>query len=436
MIERLRLEKMVYGGSALGQHEGKAVFVAGGIAGEEVDVEIIAEKTDYCLGKALRILKPSPARVEPPCTSFGDCGGCHWQHIDYPTQLKFKEQILAEQLRRIGGFEDPTILDIIGMEEPWHYRHKSRFGLRTVGTTVTLGFYKPGTRQPVELADCPILESHISQAYAKLKDDFKRFFSPFQGFCTVEVRSSPHEAQILINTSSRFQGRLDEVVDGLRTLPFVKGVHHRILRKNAPLQYKTLFGDPFITYTMGEWKFQVQPTSFFQVNIRQAERLFSRAMELMEIKGGRILDGYCGVGVLTLMASKSAEETVGIEVVPSAIEDARRNGVLNGVKNARFLEGLFQNMLPQLAQESWEGIMLDPPREGVVVKKTLRRIAQLRPPKILYVSCNPTTLARDCRRLREGGYTLRLIQPIDMFPHTYHIEALALLERESALNGS
>jgi 23S rRNA (uracil1939-C5)-methyltransferase len=214
----------------------------------------------------------------------------------------------------------------------------------------------------------------------------------------------------------------------MKALPFIKGVHHRVLRRDAPLQYTTLLGDPFITYTVGGLTFHVQPTSFFQVNLLQAERLFSKVLELMEINGGRILDGYCGVGVLTLMASKSANEAVGVEVVPTAIEDAQRNARLNGVDNTTFLEGLFQNMLPQLTQQTWDGIILDPPREGVVVKKALRRIAQFRPARILYISCNPTTLARDCRRLCEGGYTLRVVQPIDMFPHTYHIEAIALLE--------
>ena len=421
---------MVYGGSALGHREGKAVFVTGGIAGEEVEAEILEEKTDYCLGRAIRVLKPSPDRVEPRCTAFGECGGCHWLHIDYPAQLRFKEHILAEQLRRIGGFEEPTILPIIGMDEPWHYRHKSRFGLRTVGETVSLGFYKPGTRQPVELASCPILESHIFETYARLRDDFKKFIRPFKSFCTVEVRSSPEETQVLINTSSMFRENLDKVVDSTKKLPFVTGIHHRVLRRNAPLQYRTLFGDPVITYTIGERSFQVQPTSFFQVNIRQAEFLFSRAIELMKIEGGRILDGYCGVGVLTFMASKGADEVVGVEIVPSAIEDAKKNAELNSVTNVTFVEGLFQDVLARLGEESWDGIILDPPREGVVVKRALRRIAQLQPPKILYVSCNPTTLARDCRRLCEGGYTLRCVQPIDMFPHTYHIEAIALLERE------
>ena len=316
------------------------------------------------------------------------------------------------------------------MEEPWRYRHKSRFGLRTVGDTVTLGFYKPGTRQPVELEDCPILESHTSKTYVHLRDDFKRLLRPFKSFCTVEIRSSPEATQVLINTSARFQQSLDDVADGMKTLPFVKGVHHRVLRRNTPLKYTTFFGDPSITYTIGEWTFQVQPTSFFQVNLLQAEKLFSKAVELLGIKGGRLLDGYSGVGVLTLMASKKADEAIGVEVVPSAVEDANHNADLNGRQNVTFVEGLFQEVIPQLAGKSWENIILDPPREGVVAKKALRRIAQFRPVKILYISCNPTTLARDCRRLCESGYSLRCIQAIDTFPHTYHIEAIALLERE------
>lgn len=428
MHVRVKLERMIHGGSALGRHGRKAVFVSGGIAGEVVEVEVLEEKADYCLGRVARLLEPSPSRVEPRCPLFGQCGGCHWQHIDYSAQLRFKEQILGEQLRRIGGFADPSLLPILGMEEPWHYRHKSRFGLRTVGERVLLGYYRPGTRQPVELEGCPILEAHINALYAKLRDEFKQWLRPFRGFCTVEVRSSPEGAQVLMNTSTRFQQGLARVVEGLRELPFVKGVHHRLLRRGVSPRYTTYFGDPSIFYTIGGWRFQVQPTSFFQVNLRQAERLFPRAIELLKISGGPILDGYCGVGVLTLMASKSAGEVVGVDSVPSAIEDAERNAQLNGVENATFIEGLFQDRLAQLKGQRWDGVILDPPREGVVVKKALRQLAKIGPAKILYISCNPTTLARDCRRLCDGGYTLRLVQPVDMFPHTYHIEGIALLE--------
>lgn len=428
MFIRVGLEQMVYGGSALGRHGGKAVFVAGGIAGEEVEVDIFKEKADYLVGNVARVLRPSPSRMEPRCPLFGLCGGCHWQHINYSAQLRFKELILAEQLRRIGGFTDPTLLPIMGMEEPWHYRHKSRFGLRTVGEKVSLGYYRPGTHQPVELEDCPILEDNINRVYKKLRDEFKKRLRPFKAFCTAEVRSSVEGAQILISTSSRFQQNLAGVVDGVRELPFVKGMHHRVLRRNVPPRYTTYFGDPFISYTIGEWTFQLQPTSFFQVNLRQAEKLFSRAIELMAISGGRILDAYCGVGTLTLMISKSVQDVTGVDSVPSAIEDAERNAQLNRVENVSFSVGLFQDLLPQLGKEKWNGVILDPPREGVVAKKTLRQLARARPARILYVSCNPTTLARDCRLLCDGGYTLRLVQPIDMFPHTYHIEAIALLE--------
>ena len=426
----LTLEKMIYGGTALGHHEGKAVFIEGGIAGEEVEVEILEEKTDFIVAKLARILESSPRRGEPRCPLFGQCGGCHWQHIDYPAQLHFKEQILAEQLKRIGGFERPEILPMIGMEQPWHYRHKARFGLRTVGDTVSLGFYKPGTRHPVEIEDCPILNNQINVVYRRLRDEFAYHLQPFKGFVTVEIRSSSEGTQILINTSIKYQQSLDSIVNSVKELAVVKGFHHRILRRHASLEYTTYFGDPFIVYTMGGLKFQVQPTSFFQVNLKQAKTLFAKAIEMMDIGGGSIVDAYCGVGVLTLMASRYADKVLGIEVAPSAIEDAKRNAELNGTNNATFREGLFQDLLPQLAEEVWEGVILDPPREGIVVKKALRRLIEFRPAKILYISCNPTTLARDCRLLCEGGYRLCRVQPIDMFPHTYHIEALALLDQK------
>lgn len=431
MNVHLTLEKMIYGGTALGHHKGKAVFVEDGIAGEEVEAEVLEEKADYVVGRVSRVLDPSDSRISPKCPLFGQCGGCHWQHIDYLTQLRFKEQILAEQLNRIGGFEKVTMLPIIGMELPWHYRHKARFGLGTVGDRVSLGFYRPGTREPVELENCPILHDQINSVYRRLRDEFKSHIHPFQGFCTVEIRSSSKGTQVLVNTSTKFRQRLDMIVNGIKEFPLVKGMHHRVLRRDAPCDYSTYHGDPFLSYMVGELTFQVQPTSFFQVNQQQAEVLFSKAIEMMDINGDRILDAYCGVGVLTLMASKAADEVMGVEVVRTAIEDAKRNAQLNGVRNVTFIKGLFQELIPQLARENWGGVILDPPREGIVVKKALRRLIRMQPDRILYISCNPTTLARDCRRLCEGGYNLRLVQPVDMFPQTYHIEAVALLDQSS-----
>jgi 23S rRNA (uracil1939-C5)-methyltransferase len=429
MFIRVALEQMVYGGAALTRHQGKAVFVDGGIAGEEVEVEIREEKADYLIGTLSQILVPSPHRIEPRCSLFGQCGGCQWQHIEYAAQLKFKEYILTEQLRRIGGFENPKVLPIIPMEEPWRYRQKARFGLRTVGEKVSLGFYKTGTRHPIELEDCPVLDSQIMTIYRRLRDDCRRSIKPFVGFCTVEVRSSFQAVQILVSRSMRVRQSFEPMGEAVKGLPPVKGFHQRVLRRNAPLGYMTFFGDPLISYQIDGLSFQVQPTSFFQANREQAERMFTNSIELMEINGGRILDAYCGVGVLTLMAARFADEAVGVEIVPSAIEDARANARINQVTNVRFVEGLFQNLLTRFTGERWDGIILDPPREGVAGRKVLRQLARMGPDRILYVSCNPTTLARDCRRLCEHGYTLGLVQPVDMFPHTYHIEAIAFLEK-------
>jgi len=207
-------------------------------------------------------------------------------------------------------------------------------------------------------------------------------------------------------------------------------VHQHILRRGEPLRYTTLAGDPYLSYEIGGLTFSLQPMSFFQVNMAQARRLFDRSIELLGTIDGRVLDAYCGVGVMTLLSARTAAEAVGVEIVSMAVDDAKRNAQLNGLANARFVTGLFQEQVLRLGKEAWDVVVLDPPREGIADRMALQVLAVVVHPRhILYISCNPATLARDCRHLTQEGYHLRLIQPVDMFPHTYHIESIALLEK-------
>jgi len=428
---QVRLDKIIYGGRVLGRYNGKVVFVdADGLEGELVDIQIVEEKKDYIVGKILNIQESSPQRVSSKCKYEQLCGGCQWQHIDYSAQLRFKEQILREQLIRIGGFKQPHIMPIIGMENPWGYRSRSRFILKTVSKGFSLGFYQAGTRAVIDIDYCHLLSQEMNEGYAAVRTVIAAKFDKFHAYCAVEIKSFGDGVLVFFVTSPKFQLSLSEAAQELQGIPVIKGVHQLVVDENQASILKTYFGPAISTYSLEGLSFQVQPTSFFQINLNQAQRLFSNALQLLlPQKNQRILDGHCGVGVLSLLAAREARNVVGVDVVISSISDAEKNSRNNGIKNVRFLCHDLKQAVSRITTPQFDSVILNPPRDGVE-KYTLHWLLETKPARIVYISCNPTTLSRDMKILHQGGYSLTVVQPVDMFPQTYHVESIALLELE------
>ncbi len=418
----------------LGRYNGKVVFVnANGLEGELVDIQIVEEKKDYIVGKILNIQESSIQRVSSICKYGQLCGGCQWQHIDYSAQLKFKEQILLEQLTRIGGFKQPHIMPVIGMENPWEYRSRSRFILKTVANGFSLGFYQAGTKNIVDIDYCHLLSQEMNEGYVAVRNAIATRLNKFHAHCAVEIRhfeggTSDNGVMVFFVTSPEFHLPLSAVARELQDIPVIKGVHQLVVDKNQSPILETYFGPSIFTYSLEGLSFQAQPTSFFQINLGQAQRLFSEALRLLlPQKNQQILDGHCGVGVLSLLAAREAKGVVGIDVATTSISDAEKNSQNNGIKNVQFLCNDLKQAVSMMTTPQFDSVILNPPRDGVE-KHTLHWLLETKPAKIVYVSCNPTTLSRDMKILCQGGYSLTVVQPVDMFPQTYHVESIALLE--------
>ena len=393
----LTLTDIAYGGQAIGHHEGRVVFVEGGIPGEEVWASVHS-RGDYLVGAVDEVVVPSPHRVSPPCPYVGACGGCQWQHIAYPYQLELKQHILAEQLRRIGKFTDPPVPPTVP-SEPWAYRNHARFSLDREGH---LGFVGPGGRRPVAIDRCLIMDEAINRTLAVLQEHHEelarlpRVASKGARLHQVAVRYGVATGELLINPDLSKRG-----------VPLASGqaLYHESLRGH---------------------RFRVSAASFFQVNTPQAETLVRLVTERLALTGHEtIVDAYAGVGTFAALLAGRAARVIAIEESAAANADAKVN--LEGISNVELIAGKVERVLPQL-EERVDAVILDPPRPGCHAA-VLEAIIERAPRRVVYVSCDPATLARDLAVLRDGGYALREALPVDLFPQTYHIEAVATLDR-------
>ncbi len=428
-------------GQGVARCEGVAFFVPFALPGETVKAHIIKVEKKYCIAKVAELLVRSPHRVAPMCEAYEKCGGCALMHMDYAEQLKTKTQIVKDCLERLGGFSGIDVQPAIGMDDPRRYRNKGSFPIGFVEGTAVFGFYAERSHRLIPLFDCPIEDARIT-ALARTVTEWAnrshvRIYDETTGkgclrACVIRIASTG-ERMVVVVTKGELPAK-----DSLTKMLDVESLYHNRNDRNTNVlfgdRFALLKGKPQIIEQQGELCFAVSPQSFLQVNPIQTRKLYDAAIRLLDPKPEQtIADVYCGIGTISLAIAKHAGKVIGIECVPEAIEDAKKNAESNGIGNTEFLCGLAENVLPDLVKKGMrpDAIVIDPPRKGCE-ESVLNAIVESGVNRVVYVSCNPATLARDTKILSTYGYSIRHVQPVDMFPHTQHVECVVCIQKQEA----
>ena len=445
----ITIEDMGSEGEGVGKVDGFTLFVKDALPQDVARVKVIKEGKSYAYGRLMEVITPSEYRVEAVCPVARQCGGCQIQELSYEAQLAFKEKKVQNNLERIGRImpNEYEMCTIIGMEEPYHYRNKAQFpvGADKEGNIVT-GFYAGRTHSIIPCDDCAIGDDVNKEILAIIKEHMRKHsIKPYdeekhtglvrhilirRGFSTGEVMVCLIINGVDVKAS-------DELVESLRSIEGMKSISLNINReKTNVIMGKTvidLYGEGYITDYIGDVCFRISPLSFFQVNPVQTRELYGKALEFAGLTGNEtVWDLYCGVGTISLFLARSARKVYGVEIVPEAIEDARGNAALNNIDNAEFFVGRAEEIVPRMYKEYGIGadvVVVDPPRKGCD-EKLLATMIDMQPERIVYVSCDSATLARDLKYLKENGYEVKKVQPVDMFPHSNHVETVVLLSQQ------
>jgi 23S rRNA (uracil1939-C5)-methyltransferase len=405
----LQLEKTTYGGDAMGRLEdGRAVFVPFGLPGERVRIRLTEEKRGFARGELVEVLEPSPLRIVPRCVHFGVCGGCHYQNLPYEEQLKVKTGILRDQLTRIGRIENPPVQEMVASPSPWNYRNHVQFHLTNEGG---LGYMTAGVPGVFSITECHLPEGSINSLWPQLQ------FEPGMDLERVSIRSGADDDLMLVLESDSPEPPGLEIEAGI-------SVAH-LFEENTVV----MAGNDHVTIRVLDRDFKVSAASFFQVNTAMAGRMVEHLINNLPVTpSDTLVDVYCGVGLFSAFLATKCARVIGIESSPSACEDFAYN--LDEFENVELYEGLAEEILPKLVERIANPlyVLVDPPRAGLE-KRVVDALLKLSPQAIAYVSCDPSTLARDAARLINGGYRLKDVTPFDLFPQTYHIESISLFER-------
>lgn len=402
----LQLEKLTYGGDAMGRLEdGRAVFVPFGLPGERVRIRLTEEKRNFARGEVVEVLKASPLRIIPRCKHFGMCGGCHYQHLPYEEQLKAKTEILRDQLTRIGKIENPPVREIVPSPSPWNYRNHVQFHLTDEGR---LGYVMALAPEVFAAQECHLPEGSINSFWPQLG------FDPGTNIQRVSLRSGiDEELMLVLESDSPETPELEIEAD-------VSVAH--VFEENTVV----VAGNDHIWISVLGRAFRVSAASFFQVNTAMAGNMVEHLLANLPVSPSTtLLDVYCGAGLFSAFFAPKCQRVIGIESSPSACEDFAFN--LDEFDNVELYEGLAEDVIPYLEVKP-DIILVDPPRAGLE-KRVIDAILKLNPQTIAYVSCDPSTLARDAARLIHGGYRLKEVTPFDLFPQTFHIESISIFEK-------
>lgn len=476
-IIELQIDDMSNQGKGIGKFEGMAVFVDGAVYGDTVRAEVTKVKKRYAFARTVEIVEASEFRQEPYCQYMGQCGGCSLGLLNYDGQLELKYKQVYDKLERIGEVENPKVQPIIGMDDPWRYRNKASMAVWTGGIITrkggivenldkpSVGFYKGKSHSVVDCEDCylqamPALAAAYALRQFMIEDNITAYDPKWdKGLMkNIIVKTAFNTGQVMVILVINGKGipnhnKLVEMInDEIYNLPPTEdGVYFNLESvvmninkgKNASLltdECLTIAGKNVIREELNGLVYEISPLAFYQVNPVQTEKLYDKAMEYADLKGGEtVLDLYCGVGTIGLNAiSRGAGKVIGIESVKGAVIDANRNAVINGIVNARYICGKAEEVLPAMMAGEYEDdyfridrpevVILDPPRAGCD-ERLLEAVCEAKAERIVYVSCDPSTLARDVKYLREHGYEFVEATPVDMFPHTQHVECVVLMSR-------
>lgn len=444
VIFTISIEDLSADGSGVGKADGFTVFVKDALPGDLARVKIIKVKKTYGYGRLLEILTPSPDRAKPLCPAARSCGGCQIQALSYPAQLRFKEKKVRDLLTRVGKLTDFEILPIIGMDDPWYYRNKAQYPVgRDRDGHPTAGFYAGRTHSIIPVDHCCIQSKHTEDILPAILSWMQRnhisAYDERSGRGLVRhvlTRAGFHTGQIMVCLVINGQKlpASEDLVHTLRQFPGMTSISFspNTARNNVIMgnSVHTIWGEAYITDKIGENSYQISPLSFYQVNPVQTEKLYAAALDFADPGPEDVIwDLYCGIGTISLFMARKAAHVCGVEIIPQAIENARENAAINQITNADFFVGKAEDILPEAYEKKHihaDIIVVDPPRKGCD-KALLDCIIQMQPRKLVYISCDPATLARDLRILEDGGFKAEKVQCVDMFPHSVHVETVVSL---------
>ena len=438
----LKIESCSSNGSGVGKHNGMAIFVPATAIGDEITAHILKVKKNYAFAKVEKVITPSPDRIAPECPVYLKCGGCVFSHMTYEAESEIKANHVAECFRRIGGVS-PEFESVIAAESDCRYRNKAQYPVSLENGEIKTGFYSPHSHRVIHCPDCLLQPAEFENILGVFADYIKEKSvtvydeTNHRGLLRhIYIRKGSASGEIMVCAVINGKGLPDEADLVNALLEKEKSIASIIINSNTKdtnvilgAECRTLWGKDSIEDILCGLKFRISPLSFYQVNRNQAEKLYSKAAEYAALTGNEtVLDLYCGAGTIGLSMADKAKEIIGVEIVPEAIEDAKINMNLNDIKNSRFICGDAADAAKVLKSEGIKPdvIILDPPRKGCS-PEMLETAAQMKPDRIVYVSCDPATLARDCGILQTLGYTAKKATPVDMFPRTGHIECVTLL---------
>ncbi|MBM7542169.1 23S rRNA (uracil(1939)-C(5))-methyltransferase RlmD [Amphibacillus cookii] len=440
----LNFEDITHEGSGVGKLDGYPLFVENALPGETAKVKAIKVKKNYAIGKLIEIETESAERVTPPCNVYFQCGGCQLQHMSYQMQLDMKRKQVETVLKKIAHIENVSVEPTLGMEDPWRYRNKVQIPVANKRGELITGFYRKKSHDIIEGMDRCIITAEVNdrmvEAVRSIADQLgipaydEQSHRGVLRHIMVRTGQATEQTMIVLVTRTNELPHKKQLIKQLtETYPNVKSIIQNVNqeRTNVILGKRTLclWGDEYIYDTIGEIKFAISAKSFYQINPDQTKTLYEKALEFADLTGGEtVIDAYCGIGTISLFLAEKAKKVYGVEVVPEAIEDAKQNAILNGITNTEFVVGQAEKIMPWWTAQGLrpDVIVVDPPRKGCD-QALLDAMLEMKPDRIVYVSCNPSTLARDLAILEAGGYQTQKVQPVDMFPQTSHVECCSLL---------
>lgn len=445
---RVQIKRLGINGEGVGFYNKKVTFVTGALPGEIVIAKVIKPLPNRIEAETVTIQQQSEDRVTPPCPIYDECGGCQLQHLSYAAQLREKQDIVRQAFDRYTDYDAHhlPLKATIGMEDPWNYRNKSQFQVAKKGTSVLAGLYGIGSHKLIDLTNCMVQHPKTTQVTNTVKTILEDLNIPIYNekkrsgiVRTIVTRVSfeTEHVQLVLITTQKDIPKKDLLLAKIQEeLPEVKSILQNVNGKKTSVIFGDetihLEGDHTIQETLGDLSFELSARAFFQLNPVQTVKLYNEVRRAAKLTGEeKVVDAYCGVGTIGLWLAKRAGEIRGMDVIEDSIEDAEENAARHGISNARYWTGKAERLLPKWLKEGWKPdvIVVDPPRTGCDMT-FLQTVKDIKPKKMVYVSCNPSTLAKDIAYLSKHGFKIERLQPVDMFPHTSHVEVVATLVRK------